>query len=127
MNSDKSLTLFRKVVDRPVFDRKRGTVSAEFRCPADFPPFAGHFPGQPVLPAVVQLVFVRILAADLLQTDLELVRTGRIKFKEMVRPDEIVNIHIALEEIDQQWHALFKLKKNDSVVASGTILYRARR
>jgi len=123
--SDKSLEIFRQVVDKLELDRERGTVSAEFCCPADFPAFTGHFPGQPVLPAVMQLVFVRMLAGDLLQTELQPVRTGRMKFKGMISPDQMINIHITLEKRDEQWNAVFKLKRAESVVASGTVLFRA--
>ncbi|MCA1766290.1 MAG: beta-hydroxyacyl-ACP dehydratase [Desulfobulbaceae bacterium] len=122
--SDKSLPLFRSVVENPLCDRERGTVSAEFCCPADFPPFSGHFPGQPVLPAVIQLVFVRLLASDLLQTDLQTVGTGRMKFKGMIRPGERINIQVALEKDGELWQALFKLKKMETVVTTGTIIFR---
>jgi len=123
--SDKSLAVFRQVVDKVELDRDLGTVSAEFCCPADFPAFTGHFPGQPVLPAVMQLVFVRMLAGDLLQTELDPVRTGRMKFKGMIKPDEIINIQVSLEKSDEQWHVAFKLKKLQSVVSSGTVLFKA--
>ncbi|MDF1576880.1 MAG: hypothetical protein RQ753_07350 [Desulfurivibrionaceae bacterium] len=124
--SDNSLDLFRKVVETRRFDRDRRTASAEFCCPADFPPFSGHFPGQPVLPAVIQLVFVRLIAADLLETDLEIVRTGRLKFKGMIMPDERINIRVELEKVAEEWQAVFKLKKQKAVVAAGTIIFRVR-
>jgi len=77
MNGDhECLPFFGKIVDKQVVDRDQGTISAELCCPADFPAFDGHFPGQPVLPAVMQLVVVRMLVAKLLQAPLETVRTG---------------------------------------------------
>ncbi len=123
--SDKTLPLFRSVVGNPLFDRERGTVSAEFCCPVDFLPFSGHFHGQPVLPAVIQLVFVRLLVSDFLQTDLQTVGTGRMKFKGMIRPDERINIRVALKKDGELWQAVFKLKKMETVVTTGTIIFRA--
>lgn len=127
MNDEyESMMLFQDVVAKPIFDREQATVCAELCCPADFPAFAGHFPGLPILPAVIQLVIVRMLASDLLQVSLATVRTGRIKFKGMVRPDEQVKVHIALEKIGDQWNAVFKLRTLESVISAGSILFRTR-
>ena len=120
------LPLFGKIVDKQVVDRDQGTISAELCCPADFPAFDGHFPGQPVLPAVMQLVVVRMLVAKLLQAPLETVRTGKMKFKGMILPNEIVQIQVTVEKIDGLWNAVFKLTKPESVVATGSILFKLR-
>ena len=123
---NKYLPFMREVIDNQVFDRDRGKISAEICCPHDFQAFDGHFPGQPVLPAVIQLVLVRILVADLLQVPLETVKTGRIKFKGMITPDEKIQIQVTVEEIDQCWKADFKLRKLEAIVASGTIMFNTR-
>ncbi|MEN8134599.1 MAG: hypothetical protein ABFS18_03555 [Thermodesulfobacteriota bacterium] len=120
------LPLFGEIVDKQVIDREQGTISAELRCPADFPAFDGHFPGQPVLPAVMQLVVVRMLAEELLQVPLDTVKTGKMKFKGMILPDEVVQIRVAVEKIDGLWNGVFKLSKSESVVATGSILFRPR-
>jgi 3-hydroxyacyl-[acyl-carrier-protein] dehydratase len=122
-----ALPWLRAVIDRQVLDRERGTVSAELCCPADFPGFAGHFPGQPVLPAVLQLLVVRMLAGDLVQKSLEPVQTGKMKFKEMIRPDERVAVEVSLTRRDGLWQGQFKLRKSGTTLAaSGTVLYKAR-
>lgn len=125
-DNHQSLSLFRQVIAKQLFDRGQGTITAELCCPADFPAFTGHFPGQPVLPAVMQLVVVRVLAAELLQVPLETVKTGRMKFKGMIQPDETIQVQVTLEKVADQWHAAFKLSKLESVVSSGTIIYEAR-
>ena len=126
MTESKSLPLLREVITKQVFDRELGAVSAELNFPPDFAAFAGHFPGQPVLPAVIQLVVVRVLAGKLLQVPLEMVKTGRMKFKGMIKPDEVVQVQVTLSKIDGQWHAAFKLSKLDVAVSSGTIIFAAR-
>jgi 3-hydroxymyristoyl/3-hydroxydecanoyl-(acyl carrier protein) dehydratase len=125
-DSHEFLSLFRKIVDKRIFDRDQGTISAELCCPVDFPAFDGHFPGQPVLPAVMQLVVVRMLVGELLQVPLETVKTGKMKFKGMVVPDEVVQVRVAVEKSDDLWNGVFKLSKPDSVVSSGSILFRQR-
>jgi len=120
------LPLFGKIVDKQVVDRDQGTISAELCCPADFPAFDGHFPGQPVLPAVMQLVVVRMLVAKLLQAPLETVRTGKMKFKGMIKPNEIAQTQVTVDKIDSLWNAVFKPNKPESVVATGSILFKLR-
>lgn len=38
-----------------------GRLGRRFRFPADFPGFAGHFPGSPILPGIVQLLLAQWL------------------------------------------------------------------
>ena len=64
-----------------------GVIQGIFVFPPDFPAFDGHFPGQPVLPAIAQLAAVRLLAAKHLGRDLTAFRLDRAKFKSMVSPD----------------------------------------
>lgn len=113
----------RAALDKQVFDRDQQTVAAELCCPVDFPAFAGHFPEQPVLPAVMQLLVVRILAADLLQIPLKPVRTGKMKFKGIIRPDEMIQVRVVLVKIGEQWQADFELKNLGSLVSTGNILF----
>lgn len=116
---------FHRVIAKPVVNRAQGTISAELCCPADFPAFAGHFPGQPVLPAVMQLVVVRLLAGELLQRPLDPIKTDRLKFKGMIQPNETINVQVHLEKVAGDWHAAFKLRRIDAVVSAGTILFKA--
>jgi 3-hydroxyacyl-[acyl-carrier-protein] dehydratase len=116
----------RAALDKQVFDRDQQTVAAELCCPVDFPAFAGHFPEQPVLPAVMQLLVVRMLGADLLQIPLEPVRTGKLKFKGMIRPDERIQVRVTLALIADRWQADFRLKNRESIVSTGTIFFTTR-
>ncbi|MBU0483431.1 MAG: hypothetical protein KKB30_02820 [Proteobacteria bacterium] len=120
------LSFLREVIGKQVFNRELLTISAELCFPADFPAFDGHFPGQPVLPAVIQLVVVRMLAGDLLQMPLTTVKTGSMKFKGMIMPTERISIKVVLKKIDSHWQADFALSKLESDVASGNILFKKR-
>lgn len=119
-----SFSLFKKVVAKRVPDRERDTITAELCCPTNFPAFDGHFPGKPVLPAVIQLVVVRMLAAELLQIPIVPVKNERLKFKEMIQPDEKIRVQVSLAKITGQWHATFELSKPTAVVSSGTIIFK---
>jgi len=73
-------------------------IEGTFIFPADFSAFEGHFPGQPVLPAVVQLAAVRLLASR--QLGIELIPTGvqRAKFKSIILAEMSMTIRLRLKE-----------------------------
>lgn len=105
-------------------DRQAATATAQLCCPADFPGFAGHFPDQPVLPAVLQLLAVRLLAEALLETPLAPVNADRLKFKGMVGPDETVNLRVTLREQTGPLKVEFSLDKAGAPIASGTLVFQ---
>lgn len=121
-----SLPLLQQVISKVQFDDQRRQVTAELCFPVDFPAFDGHFPAQPVLPAVIQLAVVRSLTADLLKRPLEPVRTKRLKFKGMVGPDDLVQVMVEVKEEEDNWLAGFKLEHGGKVVSSGTIIFREK-
>lgn len=98
-------------------------VSGTFAFPADSEVFAGHFPGEPILPAVVQLTLVRLLAVRALQRKLVPAGVGRIKFNRIVKPAEPVQVAVKLELQQTFWTAAFCIKRLAETVASGTILF----
>lgn len=66
----------------------------------------GHFPGQPVVPGVIQCECCLQAGAVLLQQFMEnseagipvATRMDGVKFKRMVRPGDTVEIHVTLKE-----------------------------
>ena len=119
-----SLSLLADVISRREFDYERLMVSADLCCPPDFAAFAGHFPGQPVLPAVIQLAVVRMLSAEMLNRPLQPEKTAKLKFKNMVRPDETVHVEVELKKVDGRWRAGFRLKNKQKTIASGNLIFR---
>lgn len=105
-------------------DRPALTATARLFCPPDFPGFAGHFPEQPVLPAVLQLLAVRLLAESLLETPLTPVAAERLKFKGMVGPDEAVNVRVSLRDQAGLLKGEFRLDREGAPIASGTLNFR---
>lgn len=66
-------------------------LRAACRVPADHPAFAGHFPGQPLLPgvALLSLVLEAVLAAPAMAARLgPAPRLGAAKFLAPVRPGD---------------------------------------
>ena len=114
-----------KVINAVRFDG-HDQVQAELCCPADFPAFNGHFPGQPVLPAVIQLAAIRSLTSELVGLELEPVRTGRLKFKGMVGPGDLINVRVDIRREGENWSSEFKMDHEGSTISSGSIIFRKR-
>ena len=96
----------------------------EFVVPADHPSLAGHFPGQPVVPAVVLLDAV--LAAIRTRGDLVLRSIPMVKFLQPVLPDERVNLRIQFTSIDAaQLRASFEGMRAAAPVFEGSFIVSA--
>lgn len=85
-------------------------ISARVSLPASYAGFSGHFPGKPVLPAIIQLAVVRNIGEHCLGTPLFPTAFRRIKFKGMILPDDIFTVELELDRSDGGWTAHFKLK-----------------
>ncbi|HYJ40237.1 MAG TPA: hypothetical protein VEW08_05565 [Steroidobacteraceae bacterium] len=99
-------------------------ITNEFVVPADHPSLAGHFPGQPVVPAVVLLDAV--LAAIRTRGDFVLRSIPVAKFLQPVLPDERVNLRIHLISTDgAQLRASFAGMRAAVLVFEGSFIVSA--
>lgn len=74
---------------RPAWKTDRGWEK-EYVFPQSFLGFQGHFPGKPVLPAVVQIMIFRESIAEKLAQNLKLEMMTRAKFLKVVSPETSV-------------------------------------
>jgi 3-hydroxyacyl-[acyl-carrier-protein] dehydratase len=63
----------------------------------DFAGFAGHFPGEPVLPAMCQVDLALRAASQALGAPLDLVAVDRARFSRKVAPNEELRIRLAFK------------------------------
>ena len=84
--------------------------------PADHPSLAGHFPGQPVVPAVVLLDAT--LAAIETRGEFRLVTIVSAKFLQPVLPDERVDLEIRLTALEAA-----RLRANVTGSRSGSVVF----
>jgi len=61
---------------------------------ADFPAFAGHFEGRPILPAVCQLSFCVDSANRHFKKQVEVAAVKRAKFIRPILPETVVQVHL---------------------------------
>lgn len=64
---------------------------------SDAPYFAGHFPGNPILPGVIQLHWAVLLARRHLHPASHSVDVRRVKFRSIVTPPRLVELRLKSE------------------------------
>jgi len=105
----------RRVVSRP------GNATWDFLLSPGFVGFTGHFPGNPVLPAIAQIMMGRIVAEDALAgipQPLRLAGVRRAKFTAPVKPGEILAVECSLCEDGVEWLARVQAHRGEILAAS---------
>jgi 3-hydroxyacyl-[acyl-carrier-protein] dehydratase len=72
--------------------RADGSVRQRYVFAADFPGFAGHFPGRPILPAVLQIMAATLLVEAATGQRLQTAGIERAKFVQTIVPGAAVQI-----------------------------------
>ena len=93
-------------------------VTLDLLVPADLAWFEGHFPGQPVLPGVVQLDWVMRLAAGHLGIARRAGCDLKVKFRRIIGPDTRLTLDL---RVDGRRLA-FAYRCGDEVMSSGTVV-----
>jgi 3-hydroxymyristoyl/3-hydroxydecanoyl-(acyl carrier protein) dehydratase len=96
-------------------------VTSEILVPANHPALAGHFPGQPLVPAVVLLDAV--LAEIRTHGDFVLRTIPAVKFLHPVLPDETIELRIQFTTIEAKtWRASFQGQRAADLVFEGSFV-----
>lgn len=102
-----------------------GTILAQITTDQHSPWFSGHFPGDPILPGIAQLNMVTTTIAKALQKELILKNLARVKFKQLIRPGDILNIHAMSGKKDNSYS--FKITSKQQEVCSGRLVLAPKR
>lgn len=85
------------------------------------PWFSGHFPDNPILPGIAQLKMVADLIVESGRGDLSMSGLGRIKFRKIVRPGDLLDIEIICGDKKDQY--TFKITCGNDNVCSGLMFF----
>lgn len=73
------------------------TIDAEVTLPPSHPIYAGHFPGQPVVPGACMLQMLKEIISFALANKVQLVKAADIKFMRMINPLEDGMLHVNIQ------------------------------
>ena len=96
-------------------------ISARVTTDAQSPWFAGHFPDNPILPGIAQLKMVADIIVASREDDVQMFSLSRIKFRKIVRPGDLLDIHAAPGKEKDQY--TFRITSNNEDVCSGMMLF----
>ena len=87
----------------------------------DSPWFSGHFPEEPILPGIAQLSMVfELIQRCCNRNNLSIKKLKKIKFKSLVKPEEMLHITVTLKENSQDTYS-FKIISNGNTASAGLI------
>jgi len=96
-------------------------VAARVTTDGDSPWFFGHFPGEPILPGIAQLEMVADVIATSRNDNRSMTGLSRIKFRKLVRPGELLDIHATWGN-NKDCYA-FRIASGDQEVCSGIMRF----
>lgn len=96
------------------------TASVPVHLPADHPAFEGHFPGEPVFPAVAQLHDLVLPQVHRTWPDLgACIRMSRVKFSAVLAPGD--DVQVDLTRAEGAHTVRFTLRRDTTVCSSGQL------
>lgn len=100
-----------------------GVWTLELLIPHELVYFAGHFPGAPVLPGLVQIAWALALAAPRLGTPSRCRLMEAVKFQHLLRPGDRVELVLRYDTARQKLH--FAYRHGDKAYSSGRLAWSA--
>lgn len=81
---------------------KQNTATATYNLPKSFKGFDGHFPGHPILPAVLQVMLGKIVCNALTSRPLAVKSIERAKFMQEISPDMNIQVSATQKDVSEQ-------------------------
>ena len=100
---------------------KEGEIVASVAIDGNSPWFSGHFPDNPILPGIAQLKMVADLISKSVEGNMCLTGVTRVKFRKIVKPGDLLDIHVTLGTKINQY--IFKITSGEQDVCSGWMFF----
>jgi acyl-CoA synthetase (AMP-forming)/AMP-acid ligase II len=113
----------RRLPEFRLLERDNGSCIAELWVSPTMPYLKGHFPGQPILPGVVQIDWLVWLTRELLGLDAEFAGLEVAKFRRVIRPGSRLQVHLANDEARSRTR--YQIAIGDDICATGRIRWCA--
>ncbi|WP_416192503.1 AMP-binding protein [Neisseria sp. CCUG12390] len=91
------------------------------RVPLDLTYFSGHFAEFPLVPGVIELQWIRDLAAQFSWGSQDLIRVENLKYQQFIRPNDEIDVELAYDADKDK--LTFKISCNEAACASGRLVF----
>lgn len=92
----------------------------ELSIPGDLEEFAGHFPGSPILPGVVQIDWAMKFAGEHLIAADTVARDFQVKFRNPIQPNDLLTLEVRIER--EKARLYFEYRSAERTMSSGRIV-----
>ena len=93
-----------------------------YRFNENFVGFAGHFPGYPILPAVLQVLMAQLLAERVVGEPLQFLSLERAKFSLQLLPQDCIEVSVCHKQRQDQLCFACELQVSGKSAASFTLV-----
>ncbi len=97
-----------------------GGWSRRLTVPESHPAFDGHFPGQPILPGIVQIGLVLEGLRETLGDGVHIVAIPSVRWRALIRPGELLDLKVTGPSADGR--LTFEIRRRGELVTNGAML-----
>jgi 3-hydroxymyristoyl/3-hydroxydecanoyl-(acyl carrier protein) dehydratase len=115
---------WRPILHEAAYEASLGVLTGRLCVPGDLPVFAGHFPGVPIVPGVIQLGWVAELSRAHGLAAGQFVGIASAKFRRILQPG--VELQVRLQPGRLGDEVQFEFKVDDFLVSCGRIRFGGR-
>ena len=98
-------------------------IIGKFSFDKDFLGFSGHFPGYPILPAVLQLLVAQLLIEKQKESKIQVTGIIKAKFLSEIRPDDEITVQCVDTPTDETLRSKVRISCDDKLVSSFNMSY----
>jgi len=109
--------------DANIQDQK---ITATFCFSGNLDLFAGHFPGNPMLPGIVQIEMVKFAVEQAQGNPFWIRSIRKTKFANLIHPDTPIHLSIRLTPVDDVFSVTATLKTEDKIAGKINLLLQKK-
>jgi 3-hydroxyacyl-[acyl-carrier-protein] dehydratase len=122
----KLIDAVQKYILGTVLNDSSSEITGEFSFDKEFIGFSGHFPGYPILPAVLQLYMAQLLIEKQKGCKVMITRIVKAKFLSEIRPGDRITVQCIDSATDETLRTKVRISCGERSVSSFNIDYRLK-
>jgi len=99
-----------------------GSGKQSFSFDESFLGFAGHFPGYPILPGVLQNLLAQVVSEQVISDPVEFRAIQRAKFSRQLRPGDQIEVEVICRDKEGALYCATKMRVGSEEASSFTLI-----